>query len=71
MFWNVRAIPAEMTRVFGTASSRSPPRRIDPPLMSQKRVMQLKSVVLPAPLGPIRPQTSPLLDREARRRRAR
>lgn len=62
--WKVRATPREvMTSGLRPASptglsvARS---RIEPALILTIPVMQLKRVVLPAPLGPIRPKIEPL-----------
>ena len=63
-FWNVRAIPSGAISCGARASRSSPSKRIEPSSGSASRLMQLKRVVLPAPLGPIRPQISPAVDLE-------
>jgi hypothetical protein len=53
MFWNVRAIPARVTR-SGRLAVMSLPAKLTRPVVGRYRpVMQLKNVVLPAPLGPM------------------
>jgi hypothetical protein len=46
-------------RWIGTFVSERPSIRMSPPWYWYSRLMQLNSVVLPAPLGPINPQMSP------------
>ena len=46
-------------RWIGTLVSDWPSSRMSPAWYWYSRLMQLNSVVLPAPLGPIRPQMSP------------
>src|SRR5579859_4862189 len=61
MFWNVRAIPA-FTVWCGLRPVMSLPSKMTVPRLGAKKpVTQLKSVVLPAPLGPISAKTSPTL----------
>src|SRR5262249_4346907 len=57
--WNVRAMPRR-ARLYGASEliSRAS-RRIAPELGLSKPHTALKSVVLPAPFGPIRPVTMP------------
>src|SRR2546422_10970948 len=43
----------------GRRSSRSAPRRIWPPSAGTRPLITLKSVVLPAPFGPMRPVIEP------------
>ena len=54
MFWNVRAMPALVTMCGALAvMSRAVERRPCPVVGLYSPVMQLKNVVLPAPLGPM------------------
>src|SRR3954464_5007710 len=53
MFWNVRAMPALVTRSGRLAVMSLPLNRTLPVVGLYSPVMQLKKVVLPAPLGPI------------------
>src|SRR3954462_11897650 len=53
MFWNVRAMPALVTRSGRLAVMSLPLNRTLPVVGLYRPVMQLKKVVLPAPLGPI------------------
>src|SRR4029453_18665668 len=43
----------------GSPSRQSPPRRISPPSACVRPLITLKSVVLPAPFGPISPVIEP------------
>src|SRR5262245_27063384 len=58
-FWNVRAIPRLTTRCGAVRSSELPSNSTSPPSGLYRRVMTLKTVVLPAPLGPISPTMPP------------
>jgi hypothetical protein len=58
MFWNVRAIPARTT-FSGLGGSFVPLSVTVPSVGMYMPVRQLKNVVLPAPLGPMRPTISP------------
>ena len=55
----MRATPSSATRCGGSASRSRPPSSIRPDRGRVSRLTQSNSVVLPAPLGPISPQTSP------------
>ena len=57
--WKVRATPSAATRCAGSASRSRPASSIRPDRGRVSRLTQSKSVVLPAPFGPISPQTSP------------
>jgi hypothetical protein len=57
--WNVRAIPSRAIRSGGKASMGSPSKTMRPASQERKPPMTWKRVVLPAPLGPIRPVTRP------------
>lgn len=57
MFWKVRATPRLVRSQVGNSSSGSSRRRIDPAVAGSTPEIMLKSVVLPAPLGPMRPWT--------------
>jgi hypothetical protein len=54
MFWKVRAMPASTTVRLG-AEQVAPLKRNWPSSGGYRPVSTLNSVVLPAPLGPIRP----------------
>ena len=58
MFWKVRATPATAT-LRGLGGSTSPANSTCPEVGWYMPVRQLKKVVFPAPLGPIRPTISP------------
>src|SRR4029453_1891716 len=59
--WKVRAIPTR-ARASGANAVTSRPWKCTLPLVGARSpVRQLKNVDLPAPLGPIRPSTSPTL----------
>ena len=71
MFWKVRAMPRRVTSKGSRPSMRSPLKATEPEVRGMMPVMRLKAVVLPAPLGPMRPWRLPLgrlkvevLDRE-------
>ena len=58
MFWNVRAMPARTT--FSGFGGRIDPSSVTFPSVGMYMpVRQLKKVVFPAPLGPMRPTISP------------
>jgi hypothetical protein len=57
--WKVRASPAANTRLGGTPAMSWPSSHTWPLLGFMNPVRQLKSVVLPAPLGPMRPPMAP------------
>ena len=57
--WNVRTIPARATRAAETPPSDRPSNVHVPVLGLSNPVSRLKSVVLPAPLGPIRAVMAP------------
>ena len=58
-FWNVRAIPRRTTRCGGVCRRLLPSNSSSPESGRYSRVITLKSVVLPAPFGPIRPTIWP------------
>src|SRR4051812_32361563 len=58
-FWKVRAMPSPAISCAPRASRSSASRWIAPASGPTSRLMQLNRVVLPAPLGPMRPQISP------------
>jgi hypothetical protein len=58
-FWNVRATPRRITRCGRVRRSDSPSKRMSPESGVYKRVTTLKTVVFPAPFGPISPTISP------------
>ena len=58
-FWNVRAMPRCTTRYVGVRSSDFPSNTSSPDCGLYSRVITLKSVVFPAPFGPISPTISP------------
>src|SRR5262249_49982461 len=58
-FWNVRAMPRPTIRYAGTFSRSWPSKTTEPPSGRYRRVMTLKSVVFPAPFGPMRPEIAP------------
>jgi hypothetical protein len=55
MFWNVRAMPASATLCTALGSYGLPSSMNVPESGVYSPVITLKKVVLPAPLGPIRP----------------
>ena len=57
--WNVRPSPRLRRVCAGSRSIAAPSSRIVPPVGRTVPAMQLKSVVLPAPFGPISPTISP------------
>ena len=57
--WNERRSPSRARWVAFSRSRRRSSRRIDPRVAGTKPVTASIRVVLPAPLGPIRPTTSP------------
>src|SRR5439155_2062734 len=57
--WNVRPMPSRATRCGGSPRSGVPSNVISPASGRWTPLTQLSSVVLPAPLGPITPSTSP------------
>src|SRR5262245_39080548 len=59
MTWKVRPTPRWKMRWGGIPSMRRPRNRISPAWMRSTPVMQLNSVVLPEPFGPIRPWMRP------------
>ena len=63
MFWKVRAMPARTT-LPGFGGRTAPSKTTWPAVGRYIPVRQLKNVVLPAPLGPIRPMISPRATRK-------
>src|SRR5215831_4401890 len=61
MFWNVRAMPSQATLCGLKPVMLAPSNSTVPSLGGIRPVMPLKSVVLPAPLGPISANISPRL----------
>src|SRR5690349_5800771 len=57
--WKVRDTPSSATRCAGSASRSRPARSIRPDFGRVSRLTQSNRVVLPAPFGPISPQTLP------------
>ncbi len=55
MFWKVRAMPALATSCTAVGVYGAPPSSKVPESGVYSPVITLKNVVLPAPLGPIRP----------------
>jgi hypothetical protein len=55
MFWNVRAAPSLVISNGFFLSIRAPSNSISPSVGQYTPVSTLNTVVLPAPLGPIRP----------------
>jgi hypothetical protein len=55
MFWKVRAIPRRVMRPQRSPAIDAPSNSTSPEVGVYTPVMTLKTVVLPAPLGPIRP----------------
>src|ERR1700693_5252160 len=60
MFWKVLAIPRRATSCGLRPVTDRPSRSTDPKVGRNNPVTQLKSVVLPAPFGPMRANTWPL-----------
>src|SRR5262249_53772199 len=58
--WNVRARPRWQTRSALMPPISAPSSRIEPAVGRRAPAMRLKIVLLPDPLGPIRPRISPL-----------
>ena len=58
-FWKVRPMPMPAIWCVGVLVIDLPSNRMSPAWYWYSRLRQLNSVVLPAPLGPIRPQMSP------------
>ena len=58
-FWNVRAMPMRAILYGGSASRSCPSKVMWPSVGWYRRLTQLNSVVLPAPLGPISAQICP------------
>ena len=66
MFWNVRATPSLVIGVaLAARADRAPSKRTCRSVGRYTPVTTLKTVVLPAPLGPIRPKISPCSDVQA------
>ncbi len=65
MFWKVRAIPCWAIRWGLRPVISSPLKRICPAVGRYSPLMQLKIVVLPAPLGPMMEKIAAALDPEA------
>ena len=59
-FWNVRPTPSAAMRCRGCSDKRCPSKWMDPVSQRYSRERQLNKVLLPAPLGPMRPRISPL-----------
>ena len=59
MFWNVRVMPRFAIAWGGSPPIRSPSNTTSPAVGGKTAVTTLKSVVFPAPLGPITPTISP------------
>src|SRR5712691_3867684 len=59
VFWTVRASPPRAIRWGGRPVSGRPRNLTRPPLGGRKPVIRLKQVVIPAPLGPIKPAIVP------------
>ena len=58
-FWKVLAMPSLVIRSGGNPLIRLPSNTTSPSLGAYRPVMQLKKVVLPAPLGPMSPTICP------------
>src|ERR1044071_8295750 len=56
--WKLRAMPLRVRRYAGSFEISSPWNSIEPPSFRSDPEMQLMSVVLPEPLGPISPERS-------------
>ncbi len=59
MFWNVRVIPRLVIACGGNPLIRSPSNTTSPAVGGKTAVTTLKSVVFPAPFGPMTPTISP------------
>jgi len=59
MIWNERDTPRATTRCGGRPVMTAPSKRASPPSAGSSPVTTLKSVVLPAPLGPMTDRSSP------------
>src|SRR6201996_3771479 len=59
VIWNVRTMPAAQMRCGARPVMSRPSKEIRPASGRWKPAMAANSVVLPAPLGPIRPTISP------------
>ncbi len=59
--WKLRTIPSRVRRWAGRPVISRPSKRIRPPSAGSEPDTQLMRVVLPDPLGPIRPNRSPAL----------
>ena len=57
--WKVRTTPLRATMCGARALIRSPSKRTSPALGRRKEAISLKSVLLPAPLGPMMERISP------------
>ena len=57
--WKLRAMPRRVRWYAGKPEISSPSNTIEPPSFRSDPEMQLISVVLPEPFGPIRPKRSP------------
>ena len=57
--WKVRTSPSRQVACGGTPTRLRPRNRISPPSGREKPESRLNTVVLPAPLGPMRPRISP------------
>src|ERR1700730_14892603 len=57
--WKVRARPLRQTRCAGNPAISAPLNRIEPLVGLSAPAIKLKVVLLPEPLGPIRPRISP------------
>ena len=57
--WKLRAMPLRVRWYAGRREISLPSNSIEPPSWRSDPEMQLMSVVLPEPFGPIRPKRSP------------
>ena len=57
--WKVRAIPFAAIASGGSPAISAPWKRMAPEVGAKKPASELKTVVLPAPFGPMRPAISP------------
>src|SRR5881296_3200870 len=57
--FDVRPMPSSAIRWAGSPRIGRPSKRTSPPSGGERRLRQLKSVVLPAPFGPMRPTICP------------
>ena len=60
IFWKVRAMPARVMRCGNIRSIRLPKNSMAPAPGVNKPVIRLNTVVLPAPLGPIKTKNTVL-----------